>query len=186
MAERSIRLELSFIKLYPKLINSASADLLVVDNDKTLDLLFILKKSILHKFYLNDMIATDLLLLKSKKRFEVRYSLISYVLNYRLTIKTLTNSKLNSVNNLFKSSIWLEREIWDLFGVFFLNAFDLRRILTDYGFNGHPFRKDFPVTGYYELRYSEKKKRVISLPVNFQQELRVFSISSPWTKNTQI
>lgn len=183
MAKRSIRLELSLVKLYPKIINSATADLIVVNNENLISLLTILKKSILHRFYLNDMIATDLL---SNKRFEIKYSLLSYTLNTRLTVKTLTNSKLNSVNHIFKSSIWLEREIWDLFGVFFLNAFDLRRILTDYGFNGHPFRKDFPVTGYYELRYSEKKKRVISVPVNFQQELRVFSLNSPWTKNIQI
>lgn len=183
MAKRSTRLELTLVKLYPKLINSATADLIIVDNDKVLNLLKILKKSIIHRFYLNDMIATDLL---SGKRFEVKYSLLSYITNYRLTLKTLTNSSLNSVNHIFKSSIWLEREIWDLFGVFFLNAYDLRRILTDYGFNGHPFRKDFPITGYYELRYSEKKKRVISVPVNFQQELRIFSVNSPWTKNTQI
>lgn len=159
MAKRSIRLELTIAKLYPKLINSATADLINIEKQNLKSLLFILKKSMLHRFYLNDMIATDLLLV-NKKRFEIKYSLLSYLINYRLTVKVLVNSKLDSINGIFKSSIWLEREIWDLFGVFFLNAFDLRRILTDYGFNGHPFRKDFPVTGYYELRYSEKKNEL--------------------------
>ena len=85
------------------------------------------------------------------------------------------------MTSLYTAANWWEREIWDLFGVFFQNHPDLRRILTDYGFQGHPLRKDFPLSGYVEVSYDEKLKRVISQPLEFTQEFRSFDFKSPWS-----
>jgi len=85
-----------------------------------------------------------------------------------------------SATGLYSSAGWWEREAWDLFGIYFADNPDLRRILTDYGFEGHPLRKDFPLTGYVELRYDEEQKRVVSEPVRLQQEFRSFDFLSPW------
>ena len=116
------------------------------------------------------------------QRFEVVYNLLSLVQNNRVTVKVMLddNSSIPSVSKVFSSADWWEREIWDLFGIFFSGHPDLRRILTDYGFDGHPLRKDFPLTGFNEVRYSEKEKKVIYEPVNLEQEYRDFDFSSPW------
>lgn len=189
MAKRSTRLELTLSKLYPLYFTSVTADPvnLTVDNEvNLLAVLYQFKKSILHRCYLNDIIAIDFLSSLKSKRFQLNYSLLSYISNTRFNISFLTNLSVPSVTHIFRSASWVEREVWDLFGIFFTNSqTDLRRILTDYGFKGHPFRKDFPLVGYYELKYSEKKKRVISIPVMFQQEFRVFNLKSPWIKNIQ-
>ena len=116
------------------------------------------------------------------QRFEVVYNLLSLVHNNRVTVKVMLddNSSIPSVSKVFSSADWWEREIWDLFGIFFSGNPDLRRILTDYGFDGHPLRKDFPLTGYVEVRYDDAQKRVVYEPVKLTQEYRDFDFLSPW------
>lgn len=111
-----------------------------------------------------------------KDRFEVVYVFLSIARNVRLLIKTQLTalSSIASITQYYSAAGWFEREAWDLFGVFFINNFDLRRILTDYGFEGHPFRKDFPLSGYVELRYDENQKRIISEFIEVSQEYRHF------------
>jgi NADH-quinone oxidoreductase subunit C len=115
-------------------------------------------------------------------RFEVVYNLLSMPLNQRIRIKVDTDEEqpVASAVGLFSSAGWWEREAWDLFGIYFAGNPDLRRILTDYGFEGHPLRKDFPLTGYVELRYDEDQKAVVYEPVRLQQEFRSFDFLSPW------
>ncbi|XP_053614569.1 NADH dehydrogenase [ubiquinone] iron-sulfur protein 3, mitochondrial [Plodia interpunctella] len=115
-------------------------------------------------------------------RFEIIYNLLSLRYNSRIRVKTYTDelSPLDSANDVFKAANWYEREIWDMYGVFFANHPDLRRILTDYGFEGHPFRKDFPLSGYVEVRYDDEQKRVVVEPLELAQEFRRFELSAPW------
>ena len=116
------------------------------------------------------------------ERFEVVYMLLSVTKNHRVMIKLSTDeaTPVPTVTTLWPNAGWLEREVFDLYGVTFAGNPDLRRILTDYGFEGHPFRKDFPLTGYTELRYSEEEKRVVYEPVELAQDLRQFDFLSPW------
>lgn len=115
-------------------------------------------------------------------RFEVIYNLLSLRFNERIRVKTYTDelTPLPSSTTLFQAANWYEREVWDLYGVYFADHPDLRRILTDYGFEGHPFRKDFPLVGYTEIRYDDGEKRVISEPVELIQEWRKFDLGNPW------
>lgn len=115
-------------------------------------------------------------------RFEIVYNLLSISYNARIRIKTCIDeiTPITSVTELYSSAGWWEREVWDMFGIFFSNHPDLRRILTDYGFQGHPLRKDFPLTGFVEVRYDDSEKRVINEPVEITQEFRYFDFSSPW------
>lgn len=115
-------------------------------------------------------------------RFEIIYNLLSLQYNSRITVKVSCNElqTVPSIVNIYKSANWWEREAWDMFGVFFVNHPDLRRILTDYGFEGHPLRKDFPLSGFTEVRYSELEKRVIYEPITVPQEYRSFNFESPW------
>jgi NADH-quinone oxidoreductase subunit C len=117
-----------------------------------------------------------------QKRFEVVYNLLSLKHNQRIRVKVAADEDtvVPSASGAFSSAIWLEREVWDMFGVFFSDHPDLRRILTDYGFEGHPLRKDFPLTGYVEVRYDEDQKRVVYEPVKLVQEFRGFDFASPW------
>merc|ERR1712203_719883 len=114
-------------------------------------------------------------------RFEVVYNLLSLRYNARIRVKTYTDemTPLDSIDEVFKAANWYEREIWDMFGVFFSNHPDLRN-LTDYGFDGHPLRKDFPLSGYIEYRYDDEKKRVVQEPVELAQEFRKFDLTAPW------
>jgi len=116
------------------------------------------------------------------QRFEVVYNLLSLTQNHRIRVKIRTDedTPVPSVAAIFSAATWYEREIWDLYGVLFSNHPDLRRILTDYGFEGHPLRKDFPLTGYVEVRYDEEQKRVVYEPVKLAQEFRRFDFLSPW------
>ena len=116
------------------------------------------------------------------ERFEVVYMLLSLTRNSRILVKVSTDEAMPvpSVTTLWPVAGWLEREVFDMYGVVFDGNADLRRILTDYGFEGHPFRKDFPLTGYQELRYSEEEKRVVYEPVKLAQDLRQFDFMSPW------
>jgi len=117
-----------------------------------------------------------------EKRFEVVYNLLSLNHNQRIRVKTNVSEgeEIPSATVVFKSAGWLEREVFDMYGVRFIYHPDLRRILTDYGFEGHPQRKDFPLTGYKEVRYDEKKKQVIYEDVKLDQEFRNFDFASPW------
>ena len=121
------------------------------------------------------------------RRFTVSYLFLSLRYNARLVVVVKTNevSSLPSVVNLFRSANWLEREVWDLYGVFFDLHPDLRRILTDYGFSGHPLRKDFPLTGFLEVYYNDSTKRLSYEPVELAQEYRTFTLQSPWNQNYQ-
>ena len=116
------------------------------------------------------------------KRFEVVYHLLSVRQNKRIRVKTDTDevTPVPSVTHIFPAADWYEREAFDLYGIFFSGHPDLRRILTDYGFQGHPLRKDFPLTGFVEVRYNEDLKRVVYEPVKLQQEFRDFDFISPW------
>ena len=116
------------------------------------------------------------------ERFDVVYHLLSLTRNHRIRVRVTTDEDhpVPSVTSLWPVAGWLEREIFDLYGVLFEGNDDLRRILTDYGFRGHPFRKDFPLTGYVELRYSEEQKRVVYEPVRLAQDFRAFDFLSPW------
>ena len=116
------------------------------------------------------------------ERFEVVYMLLSVTANHRIMVKVNASESTHvpTVTGLWPVAGWLEREVFDLYGVIFAGNLDLRRILTDYGFEGHPFRKDFPLTGYQELRYSQEEQRVIYEPVKLAQDLRQFDFMSPW------
>ena len=116
------------------------------------------------------------------ERFECVYMLLSLTKNHRIMVKCSTdeNTPVPTATTLWPNAGWLEREVFDLYGVKFSGNPDLRRLLTDYGFEGHPFRKDFPMTGYTELRYSEDEKRVVYEPVELAQDMRTFDFLSPW------
>jgi len=128
-----------------------------------------------------DVFGADLLGIRSP-RFEVIYNLLSYKLNNRLTVKVALNEgeKVATVCEVFSTANWFERETFDMYGIEFMNHPDLRRILTDYGFEGHPLRKDFPLTGYKEVRYDEQQKKVVYEPVKLMQEFRNFDFEMPW------
>jgi len=115
-------------------------------------------------------------------RFQVVYNLLSMSNNSRITVRAFTdeNNSVNSIKKLFSSADWYEREAFDLYGISFEGHDDLRRILTDYGFEGHPLRKDFPLTGYVEVKYDADKERVIYEPVKLKQEFRDFDFESAW------
>src|SRR5690348_7576711 len=116
------------------------------------------------------------------QRFDVVYNLLSLKHNQRVRVKIMTDeaTPVPSVVSTFSSAGWFERETWDLYGIFFSGHPDLRRILTDYGFQGHPLRKDFPLTGYVEVRYDQEQKRVVYEPVKLTQDFRTFDFLSPW------
>ena len=116
------------------------------------------------------------------ERLEVIYHLLSMTQNLRVRVKVelAEEGSVPTVSNIFPAANWLEREVWDMYGVFFSDHPDLRRILTDYGFEGYPLRKDFPLTGYVEVRYDEDQKRVIYEPVKLAQDFRSFDFLSPW------
>ena len=118
----------------------------------------------------------------SEKRFQLVYLLLSHQNNIRIKVSTQfqLNQIINSITKIFPSANWMEREVFDMYGIKFKNHPDLRRILTDYGFKGHPLRKDFPLTGFNEVRYSEKEKKVIYEPVKLEQNYRNFDFESPW------
>ena len=123
-----------------------------------------------------------LLTFKQMSRFSLVYIINQINTSSRLTIEVYFSEKefLPSISNIYKNANWLEREVYDLFGIFFTNHSDLRRILTDYGFQGFPLRKDFPLTGYLELKFSEKNKNIQYKELKLMQEFRVFNFKSPW------
>ncbi len=128
-----------------------------------------------------DVFGADMLGIRSP-RFEVIYNLLSYKLNNRITVKVALSEgeKVPTATSVFSSAGWFERETFDMYGIEFEGHPDLRRILTDYGFEGHPLRKDFPLTGYKEVRYDENLKKVVYEPVKLPQEFRSFDFEMPW------
>lgn len=175
----------SFILLVPKWIKSYS-----IQNDELV--VFISPEYILPFFqFLKDHTNTQFKMLMDitavdypsrEKRFEIVYNLLSLQYNARIRIKTCVDeiTPIESLVKVYSSSNWFEREVWDMFGVFFTNHPDLRRILTDYGFQGHPLRKDFPLSGFLEVRYDDSEKRVITEPLEITQEFRSFDFANPW------
>ncbi|MBL8700464.1 MAG: NADH-quinone oxidoreductase subunit C [Alphaproteobacteria bacterium] len=123
-----------------------------------------------------------------ERRFDVVYNLLSLKLNQRIRVKVETDEStpVPSATSVFPSAGWFERETWDLYGILFADHPDLRRILTDYGFEGHPLRKDFPLTGYVEVRYDTELKRVVYEPVKLPQDFRSFDFLSPWEGMTRL
>jgi NADH-quinone oxidoreductase subunit C len=122
------------------------------------------------------------------ERFEIVYNLLSMTHNHRVRVKISASEEtlVPTATEIFSSAGWFEREVWDMYGVMFDGHPDLRRILTDYGFEGHPQRKDFPLTGYVELRYDEELKRVVYEPVKLTQDFRNFDYLSPWEGMTNV
>ena len=118
----------------------------------------------------------------NEKRFRIVYFFLSHEKNLRISININVNEKTSvpSITKIFPSANWMEREVFDMYGINFKDHPDLRRILTDYGFKGHPLRKDFPLTGHTEVRYSEDKKKVVYEPVKLEQNYRDFDFDSPW------
>ena len=170
-------------KIVPILTYQRLADenTIVVSVDK---LSFALKCLKLHFGYQYHMLSciSGVDFLGKDYRFSVVYDLLSLIFNTRLRVKVFVNevTSVPSCVDTFINANWWEREVWDLYGVYFDKHPDLRRILTDYGFEGHPMRKDFPLSGYVEFRYDEAKKRVIGEPVELAQEFRSFSYEMPW------
>ena len=122
------------------------------------------------------------------ERFEVVYNLLSLKHNQRIRVKVATDedTAVPSATSVFSTAGWFEREAWDLYGILFSDHPDLRRLLTDYGFQGHPLRKDFPLTGFVQVRYDEEQKRVVNEPVKLTQEFRGFDFLSPWEGMTTL
>ena len=159
----------------------------VTSKEVLLDVLSILKNDDRLRFdMLIDLCGVDYP--EQLQRFEVVYNLLSIALNQRIRAKVQVadGEPVPSVVDLFKAAGWFEREAWDLFGIPFAGNPDLRRILTDYGFEGHPLRKDFPLTGYVEVRYDEQQKRVVYEPVKLTQDFRMFDFVSPWEGMTSV
>lgn len=115
-----------------------------------------------------------------EKRFDVVYNLLSLKFNCRARVKVATADSVPSIISVFEGAAWYEREAWDMYGIRFEGNPDMRRLLTDYGFEGHPLRKDFPLTGFVEVRYDPEQKRVAYEPVSLTQEFRSFDFNSPW------
>lgn len=157
-------------------------DLSLILETKTLLFSLLVLKNHLNFNYklLSCLSAADLL--KQKFRFVLSYELLSLVFNSRLRVKIFTDEfmSIESSVKVYVNANWWEREVWDLFGIYFNNHPDLRRILTDYGFEGYPLRKDFPLMGFRELRYDNNKKIIVSEPIHFSQEYRFFNYETPW------
>lgn len=156
-------------------------NILICNSKNILVLLKVLKFHINYQYKILTAISGVDLIGKSY-RFSVVYELLSLTFNSRIRVKLFVDeiTSVFSVVNLYINANWWEREIWDLYGIYFENHPDLRRILTDYGFEGHPMRKDFPLSGHVEVRYDESKKRVITETVELAQEFRSFSLETPW------
>lgn len=175
------------VRLLPKFIFQAYIRQLEIDIRSSLSnyipLIFFLKLHSLTQYnVLIDLVVYDN---PGKiKRFTIIYLLLSTKFNSRIRVQIQTNeiNTVFTVTQLFKNAGWPEREVWDMFGIFFFGNRDLRRILTDYGFIGHPLRKDFPLTGFTEIFYSDFYKRIIHRPVELMQEYRNFNFVSPWSQ----
>ena len=157
--------------------------ILIISSKYLLTTLQILKKHIGYQYLLLSCIS-GVDLLNKNYRFSIVYDLLSLTFNSRIRIKLFLEQSISfvpSICNLYINANWWEREVWDMYGIYFENHPDLRRILTDYGFEGHPLKKDFPLVGFEELRYDLNKRRVISELVELQQNYRIFQFETPWS-----
>ncbi len=163
-----------------------------IDREDLIDVILFLKNNENTKFrQLIDITAVDYP--QKDKRFKLVYMFLSHEYNYRLVLEYFINEDeiVPTITNIYPASNWMEREVFDMYGIKFKDHPDLRRILTDYGFEGYPLRKDFPLTGHNEVRYSEDEKKVIYEPVKLEQNYRNFDYESPWegtkyiNKNTE-
>ena len=177
--EKHINSELS-IKIHNSVINNDELLIEVGENDLIEVVQFIKSNEKLKFRQLIDIAGVDYP--EKEKRFNLIYLFLSHENNSRLKllVKFETSQTINSITKIFPSANWMEREVFDMYGIKFKNHPDLRRILTDYGFKGHPLRKDFPLTGFNEVRYSEKEKKVVYEPVKLEQNYRNFDFESPW------
>ena len=154
---------------------------ITINPEELLDTTLLLKTNKNTKFrQLIDITAVDYP--ENQKRFKIVYLLLSHELNQRIILSFFINEnqQISSLTKIFPSANWMEREVFDMYGVKFTDHPDLRRILTDYGFEGYPLRKDFPLTGHNEVRYSEDEKKVVYEPVKLEQNYRNFDYESPW------
>ena len=154
---------------------------ITINSEDLLDVVLLLKTNKNTKFrQLIDITAADYP--ENQQRFKMIYLLLSHEFNQRIILSYFINENepISSLTKIFPSANWMEREIFDMYGIKFTDHPDLRRILTDYGFQGHPLRKDFPLTGHNEVRYSENEKKVIYEPVKLEQNYRNFDFESPW------
>jgi NADH-quinone oxidoreductase subunit C len=173
--------------IYKIIVYPNSQYFINIEVNELYNVMYFLKNSLLFKIQaLVDICAIDWIY--RIHRFTLYYNIYSYIYNIRLFIvidipvffSFIYGLGIESLSKLYNSSPWLEREIWDMFGIFFYNHTDLRRILTDYGFLGFPFRKDFPLTGYKEIRYDDVNKIIINENLKLMQEFRVFNFINPW------
>jgi NADH/F420H2 dehydrogenase subunit C len=179
-------LQATINKFVIQLSSFADNYLVHINSQFILPLMFYLRSNILCRFgVLVELVAMDTL--TGFNRFFICYNLLSLNNNIRIYIKTrLSDSdSVVSITSIFINANWLEREVWDLFGIFFYNHPDLRRILTDYGFGSHPLRKDFPLTGFKEINYSENLKMIRGSQTSLSQEYRVFFLRNPWGRLTE-
>ena len=177
--EKKINSELT-TKINSSRINHGQLEI-QINKESLLDVVIFLKKNSSTKFrQLIDITAVDYI--GSENRFKMIYLFLSHEYNLRINITFSINENevVNSLTKIFPSANWMEREVFDMYGIKFNDHPDLRRILTDYGFSGHPLRKDFPITGHSEVRYSEEKKKVVYEPVKLEQNYRNFDYASPW------
>ena len=152
-----------------------------IDPEDIIEVTTLLKTNVITKFkQLIDITAVDYP--ENKKRFKIVYLFLSHEINQRIVLSFFINEnqQIPTLTKIFPSANWMEREIFDMYGIKFTDHPDLRRILTDYGFEGYPLRKDFPLTGHTEVRYSEDKKKVVYEPVKLEQNYRSFDFESPW------
>ena len=154
---------------------------LIIDTEDLIEVIQFLKTNTYTKFkQLIDITAVDYP--ENNKRFKLVYFLLSHEFNKRIKLEYYVNDNelVSSLTSIFPAANWMEREVFDMYGIKFKDHPDLRRILTDYGFEGHPLRKDFPLTGHNEVRYSQEEKKVVYEPVKLEQNYRNFDYESPW------
>jgi len=183
-----IKMSKYLMDLLPNFIRSIKLSVketLVIELFTVIDLpklaIFLLKHTTLCFSCLTDYICVDFLPVQFDSRYSLYLVLLSIKLNLRILINyTVSTNQTYSLSSIYKSVNWLEREIWDLYGLSFIGNKDMRRILTDYGFSSFPLRKDFPVTGFVELRYNDMLKRIVSLNLSLVQEFRNFELLNPW------
>jgi len=177
---RSLRTFLKILPIYNiTIINNEVV--LILNTDFLLTILFFLKNHVYCQYkILVTIVGVDYL--HKTNRFELIYELLSLRFNNRIKIKLVLNELefVESCKHIFNASVWYENEIWDMYGIVFNNRYKLQRILTDYGFEGFPLRKDFPLCGFVEIKYSKSKKKILTESVELAQEYRTFKFISPW------